>query len=72
MRAGRQPIMALWHGRIFAGLHYFRNRGIVVITSQNFDGEWIARIIGAIRLRHGARIDLARRRARRWCSCGAI
>jgi lysophospholipid acyltransferase (LPLAT)-like uncharacterized protein len=43
--AGRQPILALWHGRILPGLHYFRNRGIVVITSQNFDGEWIARIL---------------------------
>jgi len=43
--SGRQPILALWHGRILPGLHYFRNRGIVVITSQNFDGEWIAGIL---------------------------
>lgn len=43
--AGQQPILALWHGRILAGLHYFRNRDVVVITSQNFDGEWIARIL---------------------------
>lgn len=43
--SGRQPILALWHGRILPGLHYFRNRGIVVITSQHFDGEWIARIL---------------------------
>ena len=43
--AGKQPILALWHGRILAGLHYFRRRGVVVITSQNFDGEWIARIL---------------------------
>lgn len=42
---GRQPILALWHGRILPGLHYFRHRAIVVITSQNFDGEWIARIL---------------------------
>ena len=28
-----------------AGLHHFRNRNIVVITSQNFDGEWIAKIL---------------------------
>jgi hypothetical protein len=42
---GKQPILALWHGRILPGLHYFRHRGIVVITSQNFDGEWIARIL---------------------------
>ena len=43
--AGQQPILALWHGRILPGLHYFRNRGVIVITSQNFDGEWIARIL---------------------------
>jgi lysophospholipid acyltransferase (LPLAT)-like uncharacterized protein len=45
VRSGRQPILALWHGRILPGLHYFRNRGVVVITSQNFDGEWIAKIL---------------------------
>jgi lysophospholipid acyltransferase (LPLAT)-like uncharacterized protein len=43
--SGRQPILALWHGRILPGLHYFRDRGVVVITSQNFDGEWIARVL---------------------------
>jgi len=43
--SGRQPVMAFWHGRIFPATYYFRRRGIVVITSENFDGEWIARII---------------------------
>ena len=43
--AGRQPVMAFWHGRILPATFYFRRRGIVVITSENFDGEWIARII---------------------------
>ena len=43
--AGRQPVMAFWHGRILSAAYYFRRRGIVVITSENFDGEWIARII---------------------------
>jgi lysophospholipid acyltransferase (LPLAT)-like uncharacterized protein len=43
--AGRQPIMAFWHGRILPATVYFRRRGIVVITSENFDGEWIAGII---------------------------
>jgi len=43
--AGRQPVMAFWHGRILPATVYFRRRGIVVITSENFDGEWIARII---------------------------
>ena len=43
--AGRQPILAFWHGRILPATHFFRDRGIVVITSENFDGEWIAGII---------------------------
>jgi lysophospholipid acyltransferase (LPLAT)-like uncharacterized protein len=43
--SGRQPIFAFWHGRILPGMLYWRDRGIVVITSENFDGEWIARII---------------------------
>ena len=43
--SGRQPIMAFWHGRILPATAYFKNRGIVVITSENFDGEWIAGII---------------------------
>src|SRR5207248_1987157 len=42
---GRQPIMAFWHGRILPATIYFKNRGIVVITSENFDGEWIAGVI---------------------------
>lgn len=43
--AGHRPIMAFWHGRILPSTVYFQRRGIVVITSENFDGEWIARII---------------------------
>jgi lysophospholipid acyltransferase (LPLAT)-like uncharacterized protein len=42
---GQQPIFAFWHGRILPATYYFRDRGIVVMTSRNFDGEWIARII---------------------------
>ena len=42
---GRQPIMAFWHGRILPATVYFKRRGIVVITSENFDGQWIAGII---------------------------
>lgn len=43
--AGHVPILAFWHGRILAAVPYFRDRGIIVITSENFDGEWIAGII---------------------------
>jgi lysophospholipid acyltransferase (LPLAT)-like uncharacterized protein len=42
---GLQPIHAFWHGRILPCSIYFQRRGIVVITSENYDGEWIARII---------------------------
>jgi lysophospholipid acyltransferase (LPLAT)-like uncharacterized protein len=45
MRAGRPPILALWHGRILPATLYWRDRGIVALTSRNFDGEWIARLM---------------------------
>jgi len=45
IRAGRQPIFAFWHGRILPAILYWRDRGIVVVVSHNFDGEWITRII---------------------------
>lgn len=53
-RAGKVPIYTFWHNRIFLGTYFFRRRGIVVITSQSFDGEYIARFIqrfgyGAVR-----------------------
>lgn len=44
-RSGRQPVLAFWHGRILPATLYFRDRGIVVMTSENFDGQWIAGII---------------------------
>lgn len=42
---GRRPIMAFWHGRVLTATYFFRRRGIVVMISENFDGEWIGRII---------------------------
>jgi lysophospholipid acyltransferase (LPLAT)-like uncharacterized protein len=45
IRSGRQPIIAFWHGRILPATWYFRNRGIVALTSANFDGQWIARVL---------------------------
>ena len=42
---GQDPIFAFWHGRILSATCFWRGRGIVVMTSENFDGEWIARII---------------------------
>jgi lysophospholipid acyltransferase (LPLAT)-like uncharacterized protein len=43
--SGLQPVFAFWHGRILPATYFWRGRGIVVMTSANFDGEWIARII---------------------------
>lgn len=51
---GRVPIYSFWHSRIFIGTYFFRQRGIVIMTSRSFDGEYIARFIqrfgyGAVR-----------------------
>ncbi len=43
--SGRAPIIAFWHGRILPATWFFRRRGVVALTSANFDGRWIARII---------------------------
>jgi lysophospholipid acyltransferase (LPLAT)-like uncharacterized protein len=45
VRERRQPILALWHGRILSATLYFRDRGVVALTSENFDGEWVARLM---------------------------
>src|SRR5688572_2735501 len=45
VHSGRQPILSLWHGRIFAATIFWQRRDIIAITSENFDGEWIARIM---------------------------
>lgn len=42
---GKRAIFAFWHGRLFPTTFYYRKRGIVVMISQNFDGEYIARCI---------------------------
>ena len=43
--AGKQPIYTFWHDRMLAGTYFFRNRGIVVMSSQSFDSEYTARCI---------------------------
>lgn len=44
-RGGGLPIYACWHERVFLATYFWRGRGIVVMTSQSFDGEYIARFI---------------------------
>lgn len=43
--SGSTPVFCLWHNRLFAGTYFLRDRGIVVITSQSRDGEYIARFL---------------------------
>jgi lysophospholipid acyltransferase (LPLAT)-like uncharacterized protein len=43
--AGRQCIWVFWHQAIFGVLWYGRGRGIVILHSTNFDGQWAGRVI---------------------------
>ncbi len=38
-------IGAFWHRAVIPATYYFRGRGMAVMTSRSFDGEYIARII---------------------------
>lgn len=44
-KSGKRAIFTFWHGRIFPATYYWRNRGIVVMTSMSRDGEPIAQCI---------------------------
>ena len=42
----RQAVIgAFWHCCIFPALWYFRNHGIVVMITMNFDGLWASRVV---------------------------
>jgi len=45
VRLGKSFIVTFWHCEIFSAIWYWRQRGMVVMVSQNFDGEYITRII---------------------------
>src|SRR5438445_8769823 len=42
---GRIPIFTFWHNIIFPSIYFWQRRRIVVMTSQSFDGEYIARFV---------------------------
>jgi hypothetical protein len=44
-RDGQIPIYTFWHNRVFLATYFWQRRRIVVMTSQSFDGEYIARFI---------------------------
>jgi len=43
--AGEPAIGAFWHRCIFSAIWFWRNRGIVVLNTVNFDGQWTRRVI---------------------------
>lgn len=45
IKRNKNVIFAFWHNGIFMATYYWRKKSIVVLTSQNFDGEYTARII---------------------------
>ena len=45
MREENIPIYTTWHDRVFLATYFWQRRGIVVMTSRSFDGEYIARFI---------------------------
>ncbi|HEY6046963.1 MAG TPA: lysophospholipid acyltransferase family protein [Pyrinomonadaceae bacterium] len=44
-RDGNNPIYSFWHNTIFLSIYFWQRRRIVVMTSQSFDGEYIARFV---------------------------
>lgn len=64
------PIHTLWHDCIYLAIYFWRRRGIAYMTSQSFDGEYIARFLqrfgfGAVRGSStrggvGAMVEMAR------------
>jgi lysophospholipid acyltransferase (LPLAT)-like uncharacterized protein len=44
-RGGHVPIYTFWHHCIVAATYFWRQHNIVVMTSQSYDGEYIARFI---------------------------
>lgn len=69
-RAGFAGIHTLWHDCIYLAIYFWKRRGIAYMTSQSFDGEYIARFLqrfgfGAVRGSStrggiGAMVEMAR------------
>ncbi|MGH9703522.1 MAG: lysophospholipid acyltransferase family protein, partial [Candidatus Acidiferrales bacterium] len=43
--AGKRCILAFWHRSIFSATWWWRNSGIMVMNTTNFDGQWTRRVI---------------------------
>jgi hypothetical protein len=44
-KAGQRIIYAFWHRSIFSAMWHWRHRGIVVLNTTNFDGQWTRRVV---------------------------
>jgi lysophospholipid acyltransferase (LPLAT)-like uncharacterized protein len=42
---GKKSIWSFWHRAIFGVIWWARNRGVVVMNSTNFDGQWTRKVI---------------------------
>ncbi len=42
---GKSVVSAFWHRCIISSTWYWRNRGVVVMNTTNFDGQWTRRVI---------------------------
>ncbi len=42
---GKRFICTFWHRSIFSATWWWRDRGIVVLNTTNFDGQWTRRVI---------------------------
>lgn len=43
--AAKPMVVPFWHRAVFMATYLYRDRGVAVMTSRSFDGEYIARII---------------------------
>jgi lysophospholipid acyltransferase (LPLAT)-like uncharacterized protein len=43
--AGGRAILTFWHRSIISATWFWRHRGIVVLNTTNFDGQWTRRVI---------------------------
>jgi hypothetical protein len=43
--AGKRIIYAFWHRSIFSAMWHWRGRGVVVMNTTNFDGQWTRKVV---------------------------
>jgi lysophospholipid acyltransferase (LPLAT)-like uncharacterized protein len=43
--AGKRIVLVCWHGRLFMGTYFLRQRGIAVMASLNRDGDYISGVV---------------------------